>query len=95
MDYTHEDVEQALRLAHELTEAWRDQVARVRIELHGTVPEPVFDDHVRLALRARFPEDCALLDEAGSNLDSIRADMELRMVEAHEWFKRIQEHAEN
>ncbi len=95
MTYTHEEVEEAFRNAHELIEEWRNKVATLRIELHGSVPEAVFDDHVRLEMRERYPEEWDALDAAQVKLDCIRGDMELRMVEAHEWLKNLRETADN
>jgi len=93
MTTTHEEISANLRAYRGLTEDWRNHVAEVEIELFGTVPDAIFGAHVRKEAIARKPDLWTKLNEVATDLEVQKANLEVRMVEAHEWLRGLREGA--
>lgn len=90
---TDEKIGANIRLWHALTENWRNHVADVEIELFGTVPDAVFSAHCRKAAIEQNPNLWAKLNEVTTDLNVQKYELEVRMVEAHEWMRGLREGA--
>lgn len=87
--------EELLRGWHALTQEWRNHVAQVEIDLYGTVPDAVFDAHVRLRAKELNPDLYERLNHVSVELDIAKMELEERMVAAHEWLRNLREGAEH